>query len=203
MANFNRDNSGGYRGGFGGGRRSFGGRGGFGGGRGGDRGDRGDRQMFSAICSNCGKECLVPFKPTGDKPVYCDDCFAKMRGGNSRQEGRGSQGGNTGGGEQYRAQLDAIHAKLDKILNMMQPGAAAKKPAKPVEIPAGKTVEVPAEVVAQVKEVKSASAESNGEVKEEKKAKKATKEKKAAKKKETKEVEPQTDQPSEPTTPIE
>lgn len=36
---------------------------------------RGERQMFSATCSQCGKEALVPFEPRGDKPVYCSDCF--------------------------------------------------------------------------------------------------------------------------------
>ena len=38
-------------------------------------GNRGDREMFPAICASCGKETMVPFKPRGDKPVYCKDCF--------------------------------------------------------------------------------------------------------------------------------
>ncbi|MDS1030765.1 zinc-ribbon domain containing protein [Bacillota bacterium LX-D] len=33
------------------------------------------REMFPAVCSSCGKETTVPFKPTGDKPVYCKDCY--------------------------------------------------------------------------------------------------------------------------------
>ncbi len=33
------------------------------------------REMFDAICSTCGKTAQVPFKPRGDKPVYCRDCF--------------------------------------------------------------------------------------------------------------------------------
>lgn len=32
-------------------------------------------QMHQAVCAECGKRCEVPFKPTGDKPVYCSDCF--------------------------------------------------------------------------------------------------------------------------------
>jgi CxxC-x17-CxxC domain-containing protein len=36
---------------------------------------RPERQMYSATCSSCGKEALVPFEPRGDKPVYCSDCF--------------------------------------------------------------------------------------------------------------------------------
>ncbi len=43
------------------------------------RGAGGDRGMHDAVCSECGKECQVPFKPTQGKPVYCRDCFAKKR----------------------------------------------------------------------------------------------------------------------------
>ena len=39
--------------------------------------DRPQREMFSATCSNCGKEAQVPFKPTAGKPVYCRECFQK------------------------------------------------------------------------------------------------------------------------------
>ena len=56
-------------------------RGGFGGGRGGGfRRDFGPREMHKATCSECGKECEVPFKPSGDKPVYCKECYAKRKG---------------------------------------------------------------------------------------------------------------------------
>jgi CxxC-x17-CxxC domain-containing protein len=37
---------------------------------------RGPRQMFPAVCAQCGKETEVPFQPRGDKPVYCRDCYA-------------------------------------------------------------------------------------------------------------------------------
>ncbi len=48
-----------------------------------------ERKMYKAICSDCGKECEVPFKPTPGKPVRCQDCFRKNRpqrsfGGNRR-----------------------------------------------------------------------------------------------------------------------
>ncbi|AFM43081.1 hypothetical protein Desaci_4224 [Desulfosporosinus acidiphilus SJ4] len=36
---------------------------------------RPQREMFPAICANCGKETTVPFQPTNDKPVYCRDCY--------------------------------------------------------------------------------------------------------------------------------
>ena len=35
------------------------------------------REMHKAICSECGKECQVPFKPTEGKKVYCKECYAK------------------------------------------------------------------------------------------------------------------------------
>lgn len=39
-----------------------------------------DREFHSAVCDGCGGEALVPFMPRGDRPVYCKDCFTKMRG---------------------------------------------------------------------------------------------------------------------------
>lgn len=41
---------------------------------------RGPREMFTVICAECGVETQVPFKPTDDRPVYCRDCFEKLRG---------------------------------------------------------------------------------------------------------------------------
>ena len=35
------------------------------------------KNMFSAICANCGKNTTVPFKPDPSRPVYCKDCFSK------------------------------------------------------------------------------------------------------------------------------
>src|SRR5207244_3192278 len=66
--------------------RESGGRGGggyssYGGGYGGGGSSRGPRQMFSATCSSCGKEAQVPFQPSGEKPVYCSECFQQRGGG--------------------------------------------------------------------------------------------------------------------------
>ena len=38
-----------------------------------------EREMFTATCAGCGGEAKVPFKPREDRPVYCSECFAKMR----------------------------------------------------------------------------------------------------------------------------
>ena len=39
------------------------------------------REMHPAVCAQCGAETMVPFRPRGDKPVYCSDCFSVMRSG--------------------------------------------------------------------------------------------------------------------------
>ncbi len=48
-----------------------------GGGGGFNRGPRPQREMFPATCASCGAETEVPFRPSGDRPVYCFDCFSK------------------------------------------------------------------------------------------------------------------------------
>lgn len=149
MGNFNKGGKfGGDRGGkkFGGrknfGERSFGGnRGGFGGGRDGNR-ERPD--MHKAVCSDCGKGCEVPFRPTGDKPVYCSDCFKNQGHDNSRDSrgGRNDFGArdsrprfeekrsysNDAGksSEQYRAQFDMLNAKLDKLIKILTPAVSSE-----------------------------------------------------------------------------
>ena len=40
----------------------------------------GPREMFDAVCAECGKPTKVPFQPKNDKPVYCSECFAKRHG---------------------------------------------------------------------------------------------------------------------------
>lgn len=76
MSSFNNKRPGGFKKSFGGPKRSFGGgrppqRGGSSfGGR-----DRGPSEKFAATCHTCGKACEVPFRPSGDRPVFCRDCF--------------------------------------------------------------------------------------------------------------------------------
>ncbi len=47
---------------------------GYGGGYGGGR-----REMFTSTCSECGQTAYVPFQPRTDKPVYCSNCFERVR----------------------------------------------------------------------------------------------------------------------------
>jgi len=69
-------------------------------------GPRREIQRTKVTCSSCGKTCEVPFKPTSDKPVYCDDCFAK----------KGKTGPNTGSNKNF----DIINEKLDKIMKALK-----------------------------------------------------------------------------------
>ena len=137
------------RGGFGGSGRS-GGRagGGFRGRSGGFDRERGEgsrgggfdrarrpTEMYDVVCDKCGKECQVPFKPTGGRPVLCSDCFRQSGGGSrssgfDRERGEGSRGGgfDRGRGDSSRGgsssgisseQLNKINAKLGKIIEIL------------------------------------------------------------------------------------
>lgn len=68
--------------------------------------NRRDVKMTKVICSLCGKECEVPFKPTSSKPVYCDECFAKINKGNSNKISN--------------KDFDIINEKLDKIMKALK-----------------------------------------------------------------------------------
>ena len=106
-----RDNDrGGFEGRSGGSR--FGGRssGGFRGRGGGFGRDRRPAEMHDVVCDKCGKECQVPFKPTGDKPVLCSDCFRAS--GGSRD--RGSSSGISS------EQFNQLNAKIDKIITILE-----------------------------------------------------------------------------------
>lgn len=40
---------------------------------------RADREIHESTCASCGQTAKVPFKPREDRPIYCSDCFSKMR----------------------------------------------------------------------------------------------------------------------------
>ena len=162
-----RDNRGGGRG-FGGGRD----RGGSSFGRGGD--DR-PREMFKTVCSNCGKDCEVPFRPTSGKPVYCSDCFEKMGGRNSDgprperndrfdrperpERNRSDFGPRPVQTVDYKQSFDALSAKLDKIITLLTPqtetvvpvvvAAPVEKEVKVVKTPKVKKAKIVKEEVAE------------------------------------------------------
>ncbi len=38
---------------------------------------RPQRQLFPAVCTECGRNIRVPFEPYRDLPVYCGDCYRR------------------------------------------------------------------------------------------------------------------------------
>lgn len=96
------------------------------------------RVMHKTICSNCGNECEVPFKPTGNKPVFCRDCFQNQRSlGSARSENfsnrsnfdnrTNNQSVRPAEQSQYKEQFESLNAKLDKILNLLTPKETVKE----------------------------------------------------------------------------
>jgi len=146
MKTFERGNrDGGDRGFNKGSFRNGGGKGGFKGGfkggwKGGDRDSR-PMTMHPAVCSSCQKACEVPFRPTGEKPVYCRDCFAgrAAMGGerSSRRDERSdtrpqnssasfspksnfNNSSSTSNNDELKRQIDSMNVKLDKLTNTIQ-----------------------------------------------------------------------------------
>jgi CxxC-x17-CxxC domain-containing protein len=44
---------------------------------------REDRPMFKTVCAACGQQTTVPFEPSGDRPVYCRECFQARQSRNN------------------------------------------------------------------------------------------------------------------------
>lgn len=68
-----------------------------------------EREMYPAVCAQCGKPTEVPFQPRSDRPVYCSDCYAAQHpmGGGDRSRHSGSGGSRyNGGGSRGRGRRD-------------------------------------------------------------------------------------------------
>ncbi|MDP2683994.1 MAG: hypothetical protein Q8P20_02950 [bacterium] len=162
----------------GGGRDSRDSRGGSrSGGFGGDRFDKKerhrdkDREMYDVVCSECGKNCQVPFKPSNDKPLFCSDCFSGNKGGNDRG---GSKGNNRGGGTDETAkQIKMLNEKMDRLISILDPKGLSRK--SEVKSESGESPKKEKEAGKEVKEVEKTKTD-------EKVVSKVKKTKKAAKK---------------------
>lgn len=87
--------------------------------------------MHSATCAECGNSCEVPFKPTGDRPVYCSNCFKSKKDNFTSQrpnnhdfskprfEAPARPSTPTNSGAPTNEQFMKLNAKLDRILDIL------------------------------------------------------------------------------------
>jgi len=140
---------------------------------GGDRGNKnrsGGRSIetFKAECSKCHKSCTLPFKPNGVKPVFCSDCFEKKDSGDSYGSNRNDRNDRNDRREypkpprderpprhepraaqpnleleEVKRKLETIEARLNRILDIINPPTAPAKKGVAAEVtsaPVTKTV---------------------------------------------------------------
>jgi len=99
----------------------------------------GRADLHKATCSDCGDSCEVPFRPTGEKPVYCNNCFAQHRGSEKGGFARGerkeyssnpiehhrgtrrpdSRPGDNSALHDLKRRVEELHTKLDRVLDVM------------------------------------------------------------------------------------
>jgi len=148
MNNYNRGGGGFKSGGnkFGGGGRPRDGKR-FGGG--GNR-PAGSGEMFKATCSDCNKACEVPFRPSGEKSVFCSDCFGRKQSEGNRGDDRrhdnarprqqfeqrpvrpdAFRGQPDNGLSDIKKQLANLEQKLNRILDIINPPQPAIKSTQP------------------------------------------------------------------------
>lgn len=93
-----------------------------------------DKEMFTTTCASCEASCQVPFRPNGQKPVYCKNCFdGQEKGGNNFKPSFDRK--KFGGHDSYRApseprndnrtdqlqkQIEALGSKLDKVIDLIK-----------------------------------------------------------------------------------
>lgn len=159
MGNFNDrggNRGGGFRGGNGGGGRPS-----FGGNRG---GNRREVTMHKAVCDECHKSCEVPFRPSSDKPIYCNECFSGKRGNEApRHEFNNDRGpkrdfnnkpffskpAQTSVGNDMSKQLSEMNSKLDRLVSAIEKMSVSSLVVK-TPVVATKKVEVKKAVAVKV-----------------------------------------------------
>lgn len=78
--------------------------------------------ISTVTCASCGISCTVPFKPTGGRPVLCNDCFRNSGEGRvAPQRGARERTARPAGESDFLSrQLDLINDKLDRILRAIE-----------------------------------------------------------------------------------
>lgn len=101
-------------------------------------------QMYPAVCAQCGNSCEVPFRPDGQRPVYCRDCLGGNKPPMPTREHQKSAS-RTPVSPQVVAtdpRIDAITGQLAKILVKLDQillGMAVSKAQGTVSVPAVKS----------------------------------------------------------------
>lgn len=149
-----------------------------------------DRPSFPATCDGCHKQCTVPFRPSGDKPVFCDACFQNNRGNEgftpSFDRGRDTKRSFTqeksfapahDNGGDMKKQFDILASKMDTIINLLQKQHSTVSPQNTEKVAAAPLVKTEEAMVP-----KKASVAKKEMVEEKKATKKAAPKTTAAKK---------------------
>ena len=79
-----------------------------------DRFSRQPTEAHDVVCDKCGRETTVPFKPKGNKPVYCRDCFNKKDDSFAKARPERDRPNYSADG------LAKINQKLDKIMQALK-----------------------------------------------------------------------------------
>lgn len=86
------------------------------------RSNFGEKKMFEAVCVKCGHDCELPFKPSGDRPVYCSVCFGQENANGDSPKKDHSQ---------LEHKIELINGKLDAILKMLSANTSADSSEEP------------------------------------------------------------------------
>ncbi len=97
-----------------------------------DRGDqRYEKQLFSAVCDECGDNCKVPFEPRNGNPVLCSNCFAGKKTDRKFDH------------TEKTVDLKEVNEKLDRIIALLTPKTEKSKTEailEEIEVNSGKKI---------------------------------------------------------------
>ncbi len=88
----------------------------------------GGLELFEVTCDKCGIKCDVPFKPTGNKPVYCRSCFRENETNDSFEtKGKFKDRSRDKFNDDFESKsnisskdIELINRKLDKIMKALK-----------------------------------------------------------------------------------
>lgn len=95
--------------------------------------NRHERVMYQAVCADCRKDCELPFKPTGERPVYCKECFAKRK-----SDRQGAVNIDHRNPLQQKNPVKVVSKRMDQAVVLETVSALAHAPSKTKSNKAGK-----------------------------------------------------------------